>query len=144
MGLGGRIRLNQSGWLLRCPGRLGMVHQGALMKEARKGVTMRVMGTNTWDMDVDTDFLIDQALEFSEAVKEQGIAELVAAWIEPDKRMLWCAWRTDDLSALQVAFDEMNEQSGLRSELSVVEEMYPDRGGRDEREAQLLSGIGIA
>ena len=105
---------------------------------------MRVMGTNTWDMDVETDFLIDQALDFSEAVKAQGIAELVAAWIEPDKRLLWCAWRTDDLVALQAAFDEMNEQTGLRSELSVVEEMHPDRGGREEREAQLSDGIGVA
>ena len=105
---------------------------------------MRVMGTNTWDMDVDTDFLIDQALDFSEAVKQQGIAELVAAWIEPDKKLLWRAWRTDDLPALQAAFDEMNEQSGLRSELSVVEEMFPDRGGRAERAAQLTDGTGGA
>ena len=109
----------------------------------QKWAVMRVMGTNTWDTDVDTDFLIDQALDFSAAVKERGIAELVAAWIEPDKRLLWCAWRTDDLPALQAAFDEMNDQSGLRSELSVVEEMFPDRGGREEREAELI-GTGIA
>jgi hypothetical protein len=118
--------------------------RGGVMRESRKGAAMRVMGTNTWDMDVDPDILIDQALDFSAAVKEQGIAELVAAWIEPDKRLLWCAWRTDDLPALQTAFDQMNEQSGLRSELSVVEEMYPDRGGREERDAQVLSGTGVA
>jgi len=100
------------------------------------------MGTNTWEMDVDTDMLIDQALEFSEMVKAQGVAELVAAWLEPDKKVMWCTWRTDDFKALQAAFDEMNEQSGLASELAIVEEMFPDRGGREEREAELLSGVG--
>ena len=105
---------------------------------------MRVIGMNTWDMDVDTDFLIDQSLAFPETVKELGIAELVAAWIEPDKKLLWCAWRTDDLEAHQAAFAQMNDQSGLRSELSVVEEIHPDRGGREERDAQLLSGTGVA
>jgi hypothetical protein len=105
---------------------------------------MRVMGTNTWEMDVDTDLLIDQALEFSDMVKEQGIAQLVSAWIEPDKKLMWCTWVTDDLPALQAAFVAMNEQSGLRSELAVVEEMYPDRGGREERDAALKSGVGLA
>lgn len=103
---------------------------------------MRVMGTNTWSMAVDTDFLVDKALEFAEAVKQQGVAQLVGAWIEPDKKLMWCTWRTDDLPALQAAFDAMNAQTGLSSELSVVEEMYPERGGREEREAELLSVAG--
>ena len=33
---------------------------------------MRVMGTETWDRDAGNDILIDQALDFSEAVKEQS------------------------------------------------------------------------
>ena len=57
-------------------------------------------------------------------------------------KVMWCTWRTDDLKAFQAAFDEMNEQSGLASELAIVEEMFPDRGGREEREAELLSGVG--
>lgn len=105
---------------------------------------MRVIGTNTWEIDVDTDFLVDQALDFADMVMEQGVARLVGAWIEPDKKMMWCTWVTEDLAALQAAFDEMNEQSGLTSELAVVEEMYPDRGGREEREAELMNGAGLA
>ena len=105
---------------------------------------MRVMGTNTWEMDVDTDFLIDQALDFADKVKAQGVAQLVGAWVQPEKKLMWCTWTTEDLEALQVAFDGMNEQSGLTSELSVVEEMFPERTGRNELEAQLLSGAGLA
>jgi hypothetical protein len=102
------------------------------------------MGTNTWEMDVDSDFLVDQALEFADMLRSQGIAQLVGAWVEPDKKLMWCTWVTDDLAALKAAFDEMNERSGLTSELSVVEEMYPERDGRDQREAELLSGSGLA
>jgi len=105
---------------------------------------MRVMGTNRWEMDVDTDILIDQALDFADMVKAQGVAQLVGAWIVPDRKLMWCTWTTEDLEALQAAFDEMNEQSGLTSELAVVEEMYPERAGRDERDAELLSGVGLA
>lgn len=86
---------------------------------------MQVMGTNTWEFEVDTDQLIGQALSFSERVKEQGIARLLGAWISPEHRMLWCSWETDDVEALQRAFDEMNAQSGLKSELSPMRAFYP-------------------
>ena len=86
---------------------------------------MNVMGTNTWDFDTDTDFLVQQALEFSEQVKANGIAELLDACIAPDQKLLWCSWETEDLDGLQAAFDEMNAMSGLKSELAVVEVFYP-------------------
>ena len=86
---------------------------------------MYVMGTNTWDFEGDTEFLVDQALEFSEQVKANGIAELRDACIAPDKKLLWCSWETEDLDALQGAFDEMNAMSGLKSELTVVEVFFP-------------------
>jgi hypothetical protein len=38
---------------------------------------------------------------------------------------LWCTWETEDLERLQVAFDEMNKESGLKSELREVEIFYP-------------------
>ena len=67
--------------------------------------------------------LIMQALKFSENVKEQGIAELQGAWIDNENKLMWCTWKTENLEGLQVAFDEMNKQSGLKSKLSVVEDM---------------------
>jgi hypothetical protein len=86
---------------------------------------MIVMGTNTWDFDTDAEFLMQQALEFSEQVKAGGIAELQEACISPDESLLWCSWKTDDLEGLQAAFDEMNAMSGLKSKLTVVEVFYP-------------------
>ena len=86
---------------------------------------MYVMGTNTWEMDTDTEFLVQQALEFSEQVKANGIAELRDACIAPELKLLWCSWETDDLEGLQAAFDEMNAMSGLESKLTVVEVFYP-------------------
>jgi hypothetical protein len=86
---------------------------------------MYVMGTNTWEFDGDTDFLVEQALEFSEQVKANGIAELRDACIAPDQKLLWCSWETEDLEGLQAAFDEMNAMTGLSSELTEVEIMYP-------------------
>jgi hypothetical protein len=83
------------------------------------------MGTNTWDFETDTDFLVQQALEFSDQVKANGIAELQNACIAPDQKLLWCSWETDDLEGLRAAFDEMNAMSGLKSELTVVETFYP-------------------
>ena len=86
---------------------------------------MQVMGTNSWEFDVDSDLLIAQALKFADQVKEQGIAQLLGAWISPDHRLMWCTWNTEDLEGLQRAFDEMNAVSGLKSELSPVDAMYP-------------------
>jgi hypothetical protein len=86
---------------------------------------MNIMGTNTWEMDIPTDMLVRNALDFAEEVKAQGIAELRDACVAPDQKLLWCTWETEDLEALQFAFDEMNMQSGLKSELTVVEVMYP-------------------
>ena len=86
---------------------------------------MYVMGTNTWDFDVPTKGLVRMALKFAEDVKAQGIAELRDACIDPDEKLLWCTWETENLEGLQAAFDEMNKESGLRSELRQVEIMYP-------------------
>jgi len=36
---------------------------------------------------------------------------------------MWCTWETENLDALQGAFNEMNAQSGLKSELKIVEKM---------------------
>jgi hypothetical protein len=69
--------------------------------------------------------LIGQALKFADAVKAQGIAELRGAWIADDERLLWCTWETENVEALQAAFDEMNRQSGLMSELTSVEVFFP-------------------
>ncbi len=38
----------------------------------------------------------------------------------------WCTWDTENLDALEVAFAEMNEQSGLESQLTTVETFFPD------------------
>jgi hypothetical protein len=49
---------------------------------------MYVMGTNTWDFEGDTDILVEQALEFREQVKANGIAELRDACIDPEQTLL--------------------------------------------------------
>ena len=85
---------------------------------------MQVMGTNRWSFDVDSQILVRQALAFADSVKEQGIAELHGAWIAEDERLMWCTWDTDDVGALQAAFDEVNRQSGLASDLSSVKTFY--------------------
>jgi hypothetical protein len=83
------------------------------------------MGTNTWEMHIRTKPLIYQALKFSDAVKKQGIATLLGAWIAQEKKLMWCMWETENLPALQKAFDEMNKQSGLKSELAEVQDFTP-------------------
>ncbi|MCP3975688.1 MAG: hypothetical protein GY720_14480 [bacterium] len=85
---------------------------------------MQVMGTNSWAFDVDPQMLITQALAFADMVREQGIAELHGAWIAEDEKLMWCTWDTNDLAALQTAFDEMNRQSGLTSALTSVKAFY--------------------
>ncbi len=85
---------------------------------------MQIMGTNRWDMDVDPGMLIAQALKFADAVKAQGIAELRGAWIAEDEKLMWCTWDTEDVEALQVAFDEMNRQSGLTSKLTSMHTFF--------------------
>ena len=81
---------------------------------------MQVMGTNRWSFDADADFLMKSALDFSKMVEQKGIAELHGAWLAEDEKLMWCSWDTDDLGALQAAFDEMNRQTGLESELRSV------------------------
>ena len=85
---------------------------------------MQVMGINTWAVDFDRETLVTQALAFADAVREQGIAELHGAWIAEDERLMWCSWDTDDFDALQEAFDKMNRQSGLTSELTRVKTFF--------------------
>ncbi len=68
--------------------------------------------------------LVTRALAFADMVKEQGIAELHGAWIAEDDKLMWCSWDTDNVPALQAAFDEMNRQSGLASELTLVKTFY--------------------
>ena len=85
---------------------------------------MQIMGFNRWDMDVPASALIGQALKFAEAVKSQGIAELREAYIAADQKLMWCSWDTENLEGLQAAFDEMNQQSGLASELTPVEVFF--------------------
>ena len=84
---------------------------------------MKVMGTNTWDADIPKEPLVHQALKFADMVKEQGIAELQEAYISADEKLMWCTWETNNLEALQEAFNQMNAQSGLKSELRIVEKM---------------------
>ena len=86
---------------------------------------MLIMGTNRWESDIPKDMLTMQALKFAEDVKSQGIAELQEFLMAHDQKVLWCTWQTDDLTALQAAFTTMNQQSGLISELTQVEDMYP-------------------
>jgi hypothetical protein len=57
-------------------------------------------------------------------VKSQGIAELQHFLLANEQKLLWCTWETDDLPALEAAFTVMNQQSGLISELTPVEDMY--------------------
>ena len=85
---------------------------------------MIVMGTNTWEIEIPKDFLTMKALEFADVVNSQGIAELREFLLAHDKKMLWCTWETDNLDALKAAFAEMNSQTGLSSELTIVEDMY--------------------
>ena len=85
---------------------------------------MQVMGTNRWDFEADPDMLVDGALEFADQVREQGIAELHGAWLAAENRLMWCAWDTEDLAALQAAFDEMNRETGLTSKLTVMNTFY--------------------
>jgi len=82
------------------------------------------MGTNRWEIDIPKDMLTMQALSFAEDVKSQGIAELQEFLLAHEQKLLWCTWETDDLTALETAFAEMNQQSGLISELTPVEDMY--------------------
>jgi len=84
------------------------------------------MGTNRWETDIPKDLLVMQALKFAEDVKSQGIAELQHFLMANDQKLLWCTWETDNLEALEAAFAEMNKQSGLISELTPVEDMYPE------------------
>jgi hypothetical protein len=85
---------------------------------------MLVMGTNRWKSDIPKDMLTMQALKFGEDVKSQGIAELQHFLLANEQKLLWCTWETDDLPALEAAFTVMNQQSGLISELTPVEDMY--------------------
>ena len=87
---------------------------------------MYVMGTNRWERDMPKDVLIMQSLKFAEDVKSKGIAELRDFYIAHDQKVLWCTWETDNPDALEAAFAEMNKQSGLISELTQVEDMYPE------------------
>jgi hypothetical protein len=86
---------------------------------------MIIMGTNTWESDMPKDILVTQALKFAEDVKSKGIAELRDFLMATDQKVLWCTWETENLKALEAAFAEMNKQSGLISELTPVENMYP-------------------
>jgi hypothetical protein len=86
---------------------------------------MYVMGTNTWDIDIPTKGLVKMALRFADDVKENGIAELRDACLDPDEKLLWCTWETENLEALQAAFEAMNKESGLKSELREVEVFFP-------------------
>ena len=83
------------------------------------------MGTNKWEFDAPNDLLVKRAREFAEAVKAEGIAQLRDPCIAQNQKLMWCTWDTDNVEALQAAFDEMNRQSGLVSELTPVEVMFP-------------------
>ena len=64
-------------------------------------------------------------VKFAETMKARGIARLRGAWIASDQNLMWCLWDTKDVEALQDAFDEMNRQSGLVTELASVEKFFP-------------------
>ena len=85
---------------------------------------MIIMGTNTWEIEIPKELLVKQALSFSENVKSQGIAELREFLMAHDQKVLWCTWDTENLEGLKAAFAEMNQQSGLKSKLTIVEDMY--------------------
>jgi hypothetical protein len=87
---------------------------------------MQIMGTNRWERDIPEDRLVKEALRFADAVKAQGIAQLRDACIATDQKLLWCTWDTEDLGALEAAFADLNERSGLISELTPVEAFYPE------------------
>jgi hypothetical protein len=87
---------------------------------------MQIMGTNKWSIDAPNDLLVREALKFAEGLKAEGIAQLRDACIAKDENLMWCTWDTDNLDALQMAFDEMNRQSGLVSVLTPVEVMFPE------------------
>ena len=87
---------------------------------------MFIMGTNNWEIDMPKDMLVKQALEFADDVKSKGIAELKEFYLAHDQKLLWCTWKTENLEALEVAFAEMNKQTGLVSKLTQVEDMYPE------------------
>lgn len=86
---------------------------------------MQVMGTNTWEADIPEGELVKRALRFAEEVRVQEVAQLRDAWIAPDEKRLWCTWDTENLEALEEAFDQMNKQSGLKSVLTPIETFYP-------------------
>lgn len=86
---------------------------------------MIIMGTNTWDRDVPKEGLVEQALKFSRDVKDKGVAELRDFLLAFDQKLLWCTWDTENPQALEAAFAEMNQQSGLTSTLTPVEDRYP-------------------
>jgi hypothetical protein len=87
---------------------------------------MLVIGTNTWESDIPRAALKKLSLQFADGVKAQGIAQLLNAWMSPDKKILCCTWETDNLEALKAAFAEMNKQSGLRYVLEIYEDYTPD------------------
>ena len=70
--------------------------------------------------------MIRLALKFSEEVQAQGIAKLLEASDAPEEKLLWCTWKTDNFERLQAAFDQMNEESGLRSKLGEIEIFFPE------------------
>ena len=87
---------------------------------------LKVIGTNTWEADIPKEALKKISLQFSDQVKEQGIAQLTNAWMSTDKKKLWCSWETDDLEALKAAFAKMNKRSGLKSVLEIYEDYTPE------------------
>lgn len=87
---------------------------------------LNVIGTNTWEADMDREMLKKMSLAFADGVRAQGIARLLDAWMSPDKKKLWCTWETEDLEALKASFAEMNKQSGLKSVLEVYESYTPE------------------
>jgi hypothetical protein len=89
-------------------------------------IDMKVIGTNTWEVDIPKEALKKISLQFADGVKAQGIAQLLNAWMSTDKKKLWCTWETDNLDGLKAAFAEMNKQSGLSSVLEIYEEYYPE------------------
>ena len=84
---------------------------------------MKIMGINTWEADIPKEPLIKQALHFAKNVEDKGIAKFLEAYISADEKLMWCTWETENFDSLQQAFNEMNAQSGLRSELKIVEKM---------------------
>ena len=87
---------------------------------------MKVIGTNTWELDMPKEVIKTQSIKFADMVKANGIAQLLNAWISPEKKLLWCTWETENLEALKAAFVEMNRQSGLKSVLEIYEDYTPE------------------